>query len=91
MDRLFENNLREWKNNMTKPLMFIGVRQIGKTYTISKTEIPLKVFADEYYFKLYLIDIGMLVCLSEVNFLDIVKYVGNILDYSLHIWKVIIK
>ena len=36
MDRLFENNLYEWKNNMTKPLMVIGVRQIGKTYTISK-------------------------------------------------------
>ncbi|MEG1008311.1 MAG: DUF4143 domain-containing protein [Clostridia bacterium] len=37
MIRLFENNLKKWKDNgMNKPLMVIGVRQIGKTYTIDK-------------------------------------------------------
>lgn len=37
MIRLFEKNLAAWKNSgMKKPLMVIGVRQIGKTYTIEK-------------------------------------------------------
>ena len=37
MQRLFENSLKKWKENgMDKPLMVIGARQIGKTYTILK-------------------------------------------------------
>lgn len=37
MFRLFENKLIKWKESgMKKPLMVIGVRQIGKTYTIQK-------------------------------------------------------
>lgn len=37
MKRQFEEKLMEWKNNgMKKPLMVIGARQIGKTYTIEK-------------------------------------------------------
>lgn len=37
MFRLFENKLNDWKiSGMDKPLMVIGVRQIGKTYTIEK-------------------------------------------------------
>ena len=37
MKRLFEKNLFDWKETgMKKPLMVIGVRQIGKTYTIEK-------------------------------------------------------
>lgn len=37
MIRLFEKNLAAWKDSgMKKPLMVIGVRQIGKTYTIEK-------------------------------------------------------
>ena len=37
MKRQFEEKLIEWKNNgMKKPLMVIGARQIGKTYTIEK-------------------------------------------------------
>lgn len=37
MERLFEKKLFEWKKTgMKKPLMVIGVRQIGKTYTIDK-------------------------------------------------------
>ena len=35
MKRLFENKLLEWKQSgMKKPLMVVGARQIGKTYTI---------------------------------------------------------
>lgn len=37
MKRLFEDTLMKWKNNgMKKPLMVIGARQTGKTYTIEK-------------------------------------------------------
>lgn len=37
MVRLFEKKLFDWKNTgMKKPLMVIGVRQIGKTHTIEK-------------------------------------------------------
>lgn len=37
MIRLFEKKLLKWKElNMKKPLMIVGARQIGKTYTIDK-------------------------------------------------------
>lgn len=37
MQRLFEKKLLDWKQSgMKKPLMVVGVRQIGKTYTIEK-------------------------------------------------------
>ena len=37
MQRIFENTLKVWKSSeMNKPLMIIGARQIGKTYTIEK-------------------------------------------------------
>lgn len=37
MQRLFEKILMNWKmSGMKKTLMVIGVRQIGKTYTINK-------------------------------------------------------
>ncbi len=37
MKRLFEDKLMKWKmSDNTKPLMVLGVRQIGKTYTIDK-------------------------------------------------------
>lgn len=51
MIRLFENKLMNWKKSgMKKPLMVIGVRQIGKTYTIEKFS---KENFDEYlYFNL---------------------------------------
>lgn len=51
MYRLFEEKLLEWKKSgMKKPLMVIGVRQIGKTYTIEKFG---KENFDEYlYFNL---------------------------------------
>lgn len=51
MIRLFEKKLYDWKNSgMNKPLMVIGVRQIGKTYTVDKFG---KENFDEYlYFNL---------------------------------------
>ena len=51
MVRLFEKKLIDWKNSgMEKPLMVIGVRQIGKTYTIQKF---IKENFEEYlYFNL---------------------------------------
>ena len=37
MKRKFEDVLLKWKNDgMLKPMMVVGVRQIGKTYTIDK-------------------------------------------------------
>lgn len=37
MRRKFEDTLIKWKQDgMKKPMMVVGVRQIGKTYTIDK-------------------------------------------------------
>lgn len=37
MYREFEETLKKWKNDGSKkPLMVLGARQIGKTYTITK-------------------------------------------------------
>ena len=37
MKRSFEDTLKSWQTmGMNKPLMVIGARQIGKTYTIDK-------------------------------------------------------
>ena len=37
MQRLFEKKMIDWKKSgMKKPLMVVGARQIGKTYTIEK-------------------------------------------------------
>ena len=42
MYRLFEKKLHEWKESgMKKPLMVIGVRQIGKTYLINNLNLFL--------------------------------------------------
>ncbi len=51
MKRLFENTLEKWKNSgMEKPLMVIGVRQIGKTYTLNK--FCKENFEDYLYFNI---------------------------------------
>lgn len=51
MYRLFENTLIDWKNSgMKKPLMVIGVRQIGKTYLIQK--FGKENFEEYLYFNL---------------------------------------
>jgi len=51
MRRLFDNELLKWKNNgATKPLMVIGLRQTGKTFTI--TRFCKKYFEDFIYIDL---------------------------------------
>lgn len=51
MERLFEKKLKIWKQDgMRKPMMVIGVRQIGKTYTIDK--FCKKEFEEYLYFNL---------------------------------------
>ena len=51
MKRLFEEKLNIWKNTgMSKPLMVLGVRQIGKTYTINK--FCIENFQNYLYFNL---------------------------------------
>lgn len=51
MKRVFENRLEEWKKSgMKKPLMVLGVRQIGKTYTIEN--FCKESFQEYYYFNL---------------------------------------
>ena len=41
-------------------------------HKIKKAEIPLKVYQDEEYFKLYLSDVGILVAMSEIRFNDLI-------------------
>lgn len=36
MYRKIEKDLKEWMNNYKMPLMIIGARQTGKTYTLEK-------------------------------------------------------
>ena len=51
MKRLFEKKLLNWKESgMKKPLMVIGVSQIGKTYTID--EFGKENFEQYLYFNL---------------------------------------
>ena len=51
MKRLFENKLLEWKQSgMKKPLMVVGARQIGKTYTIEN--FAKSNFKEYLYFNL---------------------------------------
>ncbi len=53
MKRLFEEKLIKWKNGKNrKPLMVIGVRQIGKTYTI--TEFCKQNFKEMIYLNIEL-------------------------------------
>lgn len=51
MQRLFEKRLFEWKESgMKKPLMVVGARQIGKTYTVEK--FAKENFEEYLYFNL---------------------------------------
>ena len=51
MKRLFENKLLEWQQSgMKKPLMVVGARQIGKTYTIEN--FAKSNFKEYLYFNL---------------------------------------
>ena len=51
MQRLFEKRLFDWKKSgMKKPLMVVGARQIGKTYTVEK--FAKENFEEYLYFNL---------------------------------------
>lgn len=51
MERLFEKKLFDWKESgMKKPLMVVGARQIGKTYTVEK--FAKESFEEYLYFNL---------------------------------------
>ena len=51
MQRLFEKKLLDWKKSgMKKPLMVVGARQIGKTYTLEK--FAKENFENYLYFNL---------------------------------------
>ena len=85
MYRIFEKKLINWKNSgMEKPLMVIGVRQIGKTYTIQKF---IKENFEEYiYFNLekeeYLREIFEKTIDSEKIMDEIELYIGKKIDIS---------
>ena len=85
MYRIFEKKLINWKNSgMEKPLMVIGVRQIGKTYTIQKF---IKENFEEYiYFNLekeeYLREIFEKIIDSEKIMDEIELYIGKKIDIS---------
>ena len=85
MYRIFEKKLINWKNSgMEKPLMVIGVRQIGKTYTIQKF---IKENFEEYiYFNLekekYLREIFEKTIDSEKIMGEIELYIGKKIDIS---------
>ena len=53
MQRFFEKKLQDWKETgMKKPLMVVGARQIGKTFTIE--EFGKNNFDEYLYFNLRL-------------------------------------
>lgn len=41
--------------------------EIIRTYNVSKPDVPLKAYADLKAFKVYLLDVGLLRCLSELS------------------------
>ena len=83
MYRKFEKVLTEWKNNgMKKPLMVVGVRQIGKTYSIDK------FCRDNFkkYIYINLLEHAEIIklCKSDISIVDKVKkiewLIGDTLD-----------
>lgn len=91
--RMFEGSI-DW---------LISSNMIYKCSLINKVEIPLKVYAQEDSFKLYLNDVGLLTSLLEINFSDILldnpfmfkgaiaeNYVAQVLQtkgFSLYYWN----
>ena len=49
----------------------IASKLILINYKSKRMEIPLKVYTDEDMFKIYLSDVGLLTCMSEIKFPDI--------------------
>ena len=48
MYRYFEEELKEWKERDHKPLIVIGARQVGKTYSIE--EFGRKAYHDLFVY-----------------------------------------
>lgn len=83
MRRLFEKKLVSWKESgMKKPLMIVGARQIGKTYTIDK--FAKENFEDYIYFNLekntYIRDIFEKTIDDNSIIRDIELYLGRKID-----------
>ena len=79
MERKLYKHLIDWKeNNMNMPLMVIGARQVGKTYTIK--EFCEKEFQHYVYINLF----------EEENIVELFKQKISITE-KIRILKVIIK
>lgn len=83
MKRKFEKKLYDWKNNgMKKPMMVVGVRQIGKTYSIDK--FCRDNFKEYIYINLLEHSEIVKLCKSEISIVDKIKkiewFIGQSLD-----------
>lgn len=79
MERKLYKNLIDWKeNNITMPLMIIGARQVGKTYTIK--EFCEKEFQNYVYINLF----------EEENIVELFKQKISITE-KIKLLKIIIK
>ena len=88
MYRLFEEKLKYWKENqINKPLMVIGVRQIGKTYTIS--EFAKKNFEEFIYINLEKEEIRKIFD-NTINEKEIIKRIELYLERKIDIENTII-
>ena len=72
MKRKFEEVLFDWKcNGMKKPMMVVGVREIGKTYSISK--FCRENFKEFIYINLLGHGEIVKLCKSDVSVVDKIK------------------
>lgn len=87
--KVFKYNLIEEdarKRKYETPIEWlISSNMVLMSTKVKKAEIPLKVYADESSFKLYLSDVGILASISELNLLDIMldknfEYKGAIVE-----------
>ena len=82
MRRKFEQVLTQWKNNgMKKPMMVVGVRQIGKTYSIDK--FARENFENYIYINLLEHSEIVKLCKSDVSVVDKIKQIEWIIGDTL--------
>lgn len=93
-------NKRDYETALT---WLISSNMVYVCNLLTKQEIPLKVYQDEDYFKLYLSDVGILSSILEINFSDILldksfmfkgaiaeNYIAQVFrtnDIKLYYWK----
>lgn len=63
----------------------VSSNMVLECYRVKKAEKPLKIYADNENFKLYLSDVGLLTAMSEINYSDIIldnsfEYKGAIVE-----------